>query len=171
MPKYRPPKGVRNGGRQKGTKNKTTIERELVAAKIAAQTASAAINGGKELAIEAIERYQTLCEGVASHFLPLTENQIEELKTKFPDQPKKWEQKAHASFAEAKEWIKLAAMCAKERAQYQTPRLQAVMVSMPGQDNTKVIDNEREPVDAAGRLERASKTYLRLVKGGAASAA
>lgn len=75
-------------------------------------------------------------------------------------------------FAHFRDFLRLALHAAFELASYEAPKLRAIMVSMPAeQQEPKIINQEREPADAQERTERASRAYLTLVKGGRTDAA
>lgn len=123
MPHGAKPGHQRYAGRAKGTKNKATIERELLAADIAKRQMSRAHETGRELAVEALERYQKLFEGVASHFRPNTDEELEALAA----QNKKGN--PHADFDKFKEWLCEARDTAKMLAEYQSPKLRAIAIA------------------------------------------
>lgn len=150
-----PPKGVRVGGRQKGSKNLSTIQRELQAAQALIARRRAPPTDGIELAKDALERAMKMAEGVASLHCPPSSAQIEAAAGQGKTLPL-------GDWGLFGDWFDRWTFCMKALAPYQSPQLRAVMLSQPEQSQT--IENEREPADAAERLERATRTYLTLVK-------
>lgn len=115
-----PPKGVRIGGRQKGTPNKATLEKR---AKIAAQRAADANRPleERELAKDALMRIARLAEGAAAVNRPTTEADIAGGNQPNPDG--NW-QRFH-------EWVKLTAWCYKAAADFQSPKMLGIAVAPP----------------------------------------
>jgi hypothetical protein len=68
-----PPKGVRIGGRQKGTVNKSTVERRLQAERERAEAKAT----GKKLAKERLDEFMELFVGIARFYQPILPAMIE----------------------------------------------------------------------------------------------
>jgi hypothetical protein len=102
-------RGRKTGGRRRGTPNKATIERALIAARAALESKSAS----KKLAKEILEDFMCVFVGMASHFQPAP-----------PGTPRN----PHAD--ENKFWkcAEAAINCAVKLAPYQSPSLKAVAV-------------------------------------------
>ena len=119
----------RNGGRRKGSKNKSTLEREELAARELAAREAALVDAesrvltarraGQKLGREVIEDLMNLGAGLSAHFQmnppgqPVNPNE---------DPDKFW--KAAIFTLD----------CAKALADYQSPKLKAIMVSAPPPD-------------------------------------
>jgi hypothetical protein len=81
-------------------------------------TAIAGVDGKKELAVEAIARYQRDFEEIAEYFRPLSSRP------------------SHANWKRYPEWAGKALEAAKVLAQYQSPKLAAVAVAPPPVEET-----------------------------------
>lgn len=147
MPRGAAP-GERRGGREKGSKNKSTIEKELLAAEIASRTAMHAHETGDKLAKDALNEAMKLAGGMAAHYQPAP--------PQMPPNPT-------ANLAEFKYWMERFTIIAKWLAPYQSPMLKSIEVyqapppppRVPG-DDAKVIDiNDPKIVQ---------RQYLALVK-------
>ena len=142
-------KGERRGGRQLGTRNKASLEKERIAAEIAARTMADARVAGKKLAKEVLEEFMFLFAGMAAHYQPTP-----------PHLP---QQNVNASETKFLQYAELAVTAAKSLAPYQSPTFKAVQVSsgpidpptQPG-DNAKVINLK----DA----KKISRVYVDMVK-------
>ena len=151
-------KGMRPGGRSKGTPNKRTLER-IEEARIAVENAKGA---GKKLAKDVLEEFMHLFAQMALAYQPATPGMV---RAPGP--------KGRAKGDEAKFQIysKLTVDTAKALADFQSPKFRAIMVSAPAagagelgqpvvgrQGNVVTID---DPVAAA-------RVYARIMKQGAA---
>jgi hypothetical protein len=76
-----------------------------------------------------------------------------------------------AAWQRLKEWLEFFSHLCYRAADFQSPKFRAISVSMPGTAEPKpvTIDAEAESLDPAERVERASRTYLALIKGGRAA--
>lgn len=105
------PKGVRQGGRQKGTPNKASVERALVAARIAQEQAG---KPGRKLAREVLDDLMHTFLGMAAQHQPLPEGVVPMNGAK-PDA---------AKFVE---YATLAGSFAKDLAPFQSPKFKATI--------------------------------------------
>lgn len=112
MAKRGPPKGVRYGGRVKGTPNKVTAEREALAQRILAEQQG---KPGKKLAREVLDDFMQLFTGLAAYHQPLPEGVLPVAGQQKPDQVK------------FMEYAKAAVDVASQLAPYQSPKFKAVM--------------------------------------------
>lgn len=136
----------KTGGRKAGSVNRKTLER-TVAAQLDA------IRGNKtELAKDALQRFMGIAEGAAGKFR-------EALGPKPAVNDANWK-----PFGE---WLDRAIYCAKELANYQSPRFRAVAVMVTPADVAPApsVTIDHEPRDSEERERAASESYLRLVKG------
>lgn len=113
-------KGERRGGRQKGTPNKATIERNLVAA----QRASDAIKQGKKLAKEVLEEFMFLTAGMAAVYQPLPPGTVEAPAGRAPNRDEFWK------------CVEMVHAFGKELAKYQSPTFKAIAVHVAPNQNT-----------------------------------
>lgn len=118
MPRGAAP-GERRGGRTKGKKNRGTIEKERVAAEIAARTVMDARVAGKKLAKEVLEEFMFLFAGMAATYQPLPPGTI----TPPGHEPDP---------AKFNEYARLTVHCASKLAPYQSPTFAAIAISTPG---------------------------------------
>lgn len=107
------PKGHRYGGRVKGTPNKATIERALIAKRIMEEQGT---KPGRKLAREVLDDFMHLFMGMAAIHQPLPQG-VAAGPGQQPDEGK------FLTFAG------LAMTAAEKLAPYQSPRLKAVMIS------------------------------------------
>lgn len=159
-----PPKGTRAGGRAKGTPNKATIERAIIAEQIVER----ATMSGKKLAKEVLDDFMHLFAGMAAAYQPLPPGMVAP---------------AGKAQDEAKflTYAKLAIDTAAELGPYQSPRLKAIQVhavptapiDQPGQNamtseltpqqayrllrDTDVIDMTTAPAAQAAKAKRAQR--------------
>lgn len=146
MPRGSPPGTNRGGGRPKGKKNRGTIEKERLAAEIAAKTVMDARAAGKKLAKEVLEEFMFLFAGMAATYQPLPPGTIAPAGRQ-PDD------------AKFNEYAKLAVHCAQKLAPYQSPTFQAIMVA-PAPDSSQpdqrkrfsltIFDGSRPPAITGG---------------------
>lgn len=118
MPRGSAP-GERRGGRVKGTKNRTTLERELIAAEVARRQMSRAREQDRELAVEVIEKFMGEFQRAATHFRPTTSVEIAEGA----------KANQNGSWTKYGEWAERVVACAKELAKYQSPQLRAIAIA------------------------------------------
>lgn len=118
MPRGAKP-GERRGGRAKGTKNKAILERDRIAAEIAARTVADARVAGKKLAKDVLEDFMLLFAGMAAHHQPA---------------PPTGAPNAYANEEKFNEYAQLAVSCAHKLAPYQSPTFQAIMIAPPPPD-------------------------------------
>ena len=111
MAKRGPPKGTRYGGRVKGVQNKATIERELLAQRIAAEQAQ---KPGRKLAREVLDDLMHTFLGMAARVQPMPEG-VQLQPGHLPDPIK---------FVE---YATLAGAFAKDLAPYQSPKFKATI--------------------------------------------
>lgn len=107
--------GERRGGRQVGAKNKATLERERIAAEIAARTVADARTQNRKLAKEVLDECMVTLMGMAATFQPLPPGVVDPMRT--PDEGR------------FKEYIQLAMYAAKALAPFQSPTFKAVAVA------------------------------------------
>jgi hypothetical protein len=129
----------RYAGRAKGSKNKATIERELLAADIAKRQMSRAHEQGRELGVEALERYQKLFEGAAAILKPSEE---EIVSIKVIDDKTGMGAKAEHLLGLFREWLAEARDTAKMLAEFQSPKFRAIAIAPTPQ----VEEGERKKV-------------------------
>jgi hypothetical protein len=163
MPRGAAP-GERRGGRAKGVPNRKTTERSLIAQKLArtlkagenderAQIAAMAIQavrtGGTKLEKDKLQEYGDTLAGMAAFYQP---------------RPPSQEPNKNENYERFVELLELAAWCAKEGAQYQSPKLRAVLVQGDaGMGSRSAEDNVlRMP---AGDPVRAGRVYRMLIEG------
>jgi hypothetical protein len=116
-----PKKGQRFGGRQKGTPNKATTERQLLAAEVERRRAATSVGRPREMAIEKLSRYGDMAEGAAALHRPTSP---QELAAGRPPNPL-------GNWGEFREWMKLAANIARMQVDFETPKLSAVALALP----------------------------------------
>jgi hypothetical protein len=155
---------VPGSGRKKGSKNKSTIQKELVAKEVLARNAMTIANAGDrhpnttdpnvKLATKVLEEFMMLFAGMAATHQPLPDGMPVPQGRK-PDEDK------FLRYAE------LTRDTAKALAPYQSPTFKAMSVSVnpteqqptrPG-DNAKIIDLKDAKV--------MGQVYMRLIKSGA----
>lgn len=142
-------KKPKTGGRQKGSLNKSTIER-LQSAERTVQQAKAS---GKKLAFEVLEDFMLLATGIAAAHQPLP-----------PGAPPREGHRAD----EEKFWraAEFARQCARDLIDFQTPRLKAVVHvdagNAPGPQTAspKIID-----LQAANDPGDIARAYRRMIAG------
>lgn len=161
--------GERRGGRAKGTPNRKRTERELIEkslksniksaedlerAKIAAMAVQAARReGGAKLAKDKIEDYMATLEGMAGFYQP---------------RPPGQEANKNENFDRFLSCLDLAVYCAVKLAEFQTPKLRAVMVAAPppkasGEKVTRftlgIFDNQGREALPQGALPASKSTH------------
>lgn len=121
MPKGAKP-GQRFGGKAKGSKHKATIQRELIAAEIAARTVADAKINNKPLAKEVLDQFMHVFAGMAATFQPLPPGA----------QPKPGHTPNEDKF---EKWAVLAVKTARDLAQFQSPTFKAIAITPPPETN------------------------------------
>lgn len=142
-------KGQRFGGRTKGTPNKATVERALIAQRQIEEARAA----GKKLGKEVLEEFMMTFAGMAATHQPLPPGTINTDPRREPDQ------------SLFQTYARLAVETAGKLAEFQSPKFRAIVVGMPGEERRppqiEAAPNEHGNTAAS----RAQATYLRLVKG------
>lgn len=123
-------RGKKTGGRSKGTPNKATIEKDRIAAEIAARTVADAQVSGKKLAKEVLDEFMHLFAGMAAHHQPLPKGQINADPKRNPDR------------AEFDKYAMLAVDCARRLAPYQSPTFQAIAIDMTLRTPTEQLSDD-----------------------------
>ena len=168
-------KGFKTGGKQKGTKNKATIERELKAFQQYAATQGIA----RELATAVLERlmgdlerFRNIAEGAAGIHRPPSAEELKAAAQAGLDIAKGDWALFGQWFDRAVNATRDAANCAKDLATFQTPRLKAIMIATPPPVVVAPpqLTEEASPRDATERTERATRAYLSLIQGGKSAA-
>jgi len=151
-------KGQKTGGRKPGSRNKAVIERERVAAEIAARTVADAKVSGRKLAKEQLDDFMTLFAGMAAHHQPIP-------GWKEGDPVPAGRNPDEAKF---KEYAMLTIDCARILAPYQSPTYKTVFHAdhqMPGAglpgDNAKPVT--AEIIDLKTDVRAAHHTYIRAI--------
>lgn len=121
------PKGVRYGGRQKGAKNKATLEREREA--VAALT-EVARKTPPVIGRTALERQVVLAEGMTARYQRVTEEQAAELRAAGNPEAKATDGDPTLYM----KWFEIWHTCAKELTSYQAPKVKAVDAPAPPPD-------------------------------------
>lgn len=124
------PKGVRQGGRQKGTPNKASIERALIAQRIAQEQRG---KPGRKLAREVLDDLMHTFLGMAAQHQPLPHGVV----------PMNGQQPDPVKFVE---YAKLAGDFAAELAPFQSPKFKATiqLPEMPIGDNLAGSQGDRD---------------------------
>lgn len=155
--------GERRGGRQRGTKNKATIEREQRALADLQERAQS-LPRIKRLAVDALadmvpeaDELAKVVKSIVGHKQQLA----------FAEGAEK------AAWDDLREWISLYkdvfGVCSQVKhraADFQAPKYKAIAVMvnpLPQPESRPIV--EHEPRDAAERERRAANAYLTLVKG------
>ena len=135
-------------GRPKGGKNKSTIERETLAAQRALEQAKAVQPfGGTKLAIQEMQKALVLAEGMAKAYQPIMERDSEgKITLKGGD---------HVLF---KEWTKIWIGIQSDLAKYQSPPMKAIEAPTPPPDPAAE--------DAARNAPPRKRLTLRVFDGG-----
>lgn len=153
-----PPAPKSKGGRPKGSRSRATIEKEI---KLAAAVIDGATkpNAAPLLGKDVLERMMRLAEGATALHRPTPKRDVLLGAKENPD----------GSWEKFGAWFDRTVTCAKELAKYQSPTFKAVLVSQaPGNvDQAPVmIESRATGTDGAERLQQASQTYLKLLRGG-----
>jgi hypothetical protein len=114
-------KGERFGGRTKGTPNKATVERQLIAAREAEARVAEAHASGRRLGKDVLDEFMHLFAGMAATYQPLPTG-MPIPQGRQPDE------------AQFEKYARLAVHCATKLAPYQSPTFQAIMVAPPPPD-------------------------------------
>jgi hypothetical protein len=117
-------KGVRHGGRDRGTPNRATVER----AEVARMQTEESKRRGAKLGKDVLEEFMLLFAGMAAQYQPLPEGVTMPGRT--PNEEK------FITYAT------LAVKTAKDLADFQSPKFKAIMVTAPPpkQQSAKTID-------------------------------
>lgn len=118
MPRNYKPTGRRRG-RPEGAKSKSTIERELKAAR----DAEAAVNSGRKLGKEVLDEFMHLFAGMAAAYQPLPPGTEAVPQGREPNEGK------------FEKYARLAVQCARDLAPYQSPTFRAIMTAPPPPTN------------------------------------
>lgn len=147
----KPGEGNRGGGRKKGKLNRATIERAAVAERIIAETQG---KPGKKLGKEIIGEFMEMFGGLAAAFQPVSLRQVDGMP---PPQLDAKDMEAWAkSYREPlfEKYAKLAAKCASDLADYQSPKMGTVQVPAPPPEShgpikrkftISIFDNQGRP--------------------------
>ena len=103
--------GERRGGRQKGTKNKRTVEAELLAKRVLDNAPAGAIQHAR-LGKETLEKFMMLFEELAQQYRPIPKSR-------------------HSDEARFAKYRPPLSATAKALAPYQSPTFRAIVVSPP----------------------------------------
>jgi hypothetical protein len=148
MPRGSKP-GERRGGRPKGGRNKTTLERALVAERVLKETQMT----GRKLGKEVLEEFMNMFGGIAASFQPLPEIPGQSLTSR---DIKRWAGGADEPLFE--KYAKLALKAASELADFQSPRFAPVHVPAPPPESRgptrrkftiSIFDNQGRPAPRA----------------------
>lgn len=146
-------------GRPKGVKNKTTIERERIAAEIAARTVMDARKAGKKLGKEALEDFMNVFGNMSVHF------QVTYPEIMAARQSRDLAVREEMAYRENQfiRYAELAIQCARFLAPYQSPTYTKMPYPMDlpsiktiDQSGNNVIDM-RDPI-AIARIYRSMMT-------------
>lgn len=149
MPRGAAP-GERRGGRGKGTRNKATLERERIAAEIAARTVADARATGKKLAKDVLEEFMLLFAGMAASYQPW---------------PVGLGKNPGENVGQFEKWARLACEQAAKLAPFQSPTFRAVMVSIPGTPGGPALPAPREDnVIELTDQNAIARVYSRIMK-------
>lgn|SRR5262245_1837536 len=110
--------GERRGGRKRGTRNKRTVEAELLAKRVLDNAPVGAIQNAR-LGKETLEKFMILFDALAEHYRTI------------PQSP-------HSDEAKFTKYATAACECAKALAPYQSPTYRAIVVSPPPPEQQKV---------------------------------
>jgi hypothetical protein len=142
----KPGEGNRGGGRKKGQVNKATIEKAALAERIMQE---AGPKPGRKLGKELLEEFATMFAGLAASFQPVPAVSGAPLSaTDMEAWAKSYKEPLFEKYA------KLAAKCANDFADFQSPRMGTVQVPAPapesrGQVKRKftiaIFDNQGRP--------------------------
>lgn len=153
MPKGGSKPGERRGGRQKGARNKATIQREIEAGKAAAEAIDKARSGQIELAKDVLRRLMKIAEGITSLNRPTTVREID--AGTVPNKDGDWERFG--------QWFDRTVYCAKELARYESPTFKAVLLQQDTPQPLAPQSNDVLDLQANRDPAQATQTYLRLV--------
>jgi hypothetical protein len=124
---------VRYGGREKGVKNKLTIQREQEAAQ---RVAAARGPKAKEAALSVLERLMQVAEGATALHRPPGPKEVEAAAASGQSLPK-------GDWGLFGDWWDRAAYAAKELAKYQAPQIKSVDAPAPPPDPDEVDRGSR----------------------------
>lgn len=126
MPRGAKP-GERRGGRAKGTSNKATIEKAALAERILQE---AGPKPGRKLGRELLEDFAVMFAGLAAQFQPTP---IVPGGPMTPSDVEAWAKSYKEPLFE--KYAKLAAKCANDFADFQSPRMGTVQVPAPAPES------------------------------------
>ena len=142
----------RRGGRQEGTPNKATVQKQLVAAQIAERTVADARTMGKKLAKEVLEDFML-------HFADIAEQYR-------PTPPEAEHQNPHSDEARFNKYAAIAMECARSLAPYQSPTFKAIQIAPAPERETIHRRCQAGQISHAGRDQgRASGSRSSAVEG------
>lgn len=124
-------KGERRGGRQVGTPNKATIQRNLIAARQAAEALKP--GSGKKLAKEVLEEFMLTFAGMAATYQPMPPGRTDVPDGRAPDPV------LFRAYAE------LAVLAAAKLAPFQSPTFRAIAVTVAQEQvpiGPRIINND-----------------------------
>lgn len=154
--------GARRGGRQKGAKNKATIEREERARAELAEQVKGAVVSGKKFVIAKDELLELIpvVKGTVAEFQKAA---IGPDQSGLPGRPGFDRQK----WGDLKDWMQVLESICRHAAEFQSPKFKAVAVAIqdPSMQRQEPKTISVAPTDAEGRERAASAAYLKLVKG------
>jgi hypothetical protein len=117
------PKGLKLGGRQKGTPNRATVERQMEAAR-------AIVSTERERGFSMLYRIASLCEGAAAASKPTLATELTKGASKNED----------GDWGRFHGWVTLWAATAREITKYQQPQIKPVDAPAPPPDPNKQQD-------------------------------
>jgi hypothetical protein len=153
--------GERRGGRQKGSKNKATLEREDRARQDLLEQAKGIAASGRKIVIAKDELLDLIpvVKGTVAEFQRAAIADGQGLPGKALYDRQAW--------LDFREWVGIYESICRHAAEFQSPRFKAIAVAVtpdPGaQQPTPMRDVT--PTDKHGRERAANAAYLQLVKG------
>ena len=126
MPRGAKPGERRGGGRAKGQPNRATIERAALAERILAEAGPKA---GRKLGRELVEEFAVMFAGLAASFQPTSATGGPLTASDMETWAKSYREPLFEKYA------KLAAKCANDFADFQSPRMGTVQVAAPAPES------------------------------------
>jgi hypothetical protein len=127
-------RGKKTGGRVKGVPNKASIEKAVLAERIMAEAAG---QPGRKLGRELLEDFAVMFAGLAGMFQPSHRNpKVPKEVPLEPEDVEAWAKSYKEPLFE--KYAKLAAKCASDFAEFQSPRLSRVQTAAPAPDRAPV---------------------------------
>lgn len=145
MPRGGTEPGNRRGGRKKGTPNKTTVERALVAEQVLAR----AEMRGEKLAKEVLNEFMKTFAGMAATYQPLPPGVMMAPSGRDPNEPM------------FEKYARLAVDTAHKLAAYQSPTFKAILMPTPVQEPARPTGDNVIDITDPNAISRA---YLKMVK-------